>query len=107
MRGNNKLIDEHRALVVDSVTISILVTRDATARFLFASGISGLHVGTHLDHIQNAVSVPGHGNGFLDLRLAQDEFKRIAFRQLNRFVRLLNGKETFLINIVSRCGEAL
>ena len=98
--GKEQIVDKHGALVISSVTIGVLMARDPAFRFLFTGGIRGLHISPHFHGVQYAVSIPGHGDRFLDMRFAQDELKGIAFGQFNRFAGIFNREKALLVDFV-------
>ena len=98
--GKEQIVDKHGALVISSVTIGVLMARDPAFRFLFTGGIRGLHISPHFHDVQYAVSIPGHGDRFLDMRFAQDELKGIAFGQFNRFAGIFNREKALLVDFV-------
>ena len=99
------VVDEDAVLVVLAITVGILVTRYPAPRFLFTGGVGSLHVGAHLHHVEHSVPVPRAGHRFLDVGLTQDELQGVAFRQLDRLVRLLDGEEASLVDSFARLGS--
>ena len=100
-----QIVDEDRVLVINAISIGVLVTRDAGLWSLLAGGVRVLHVGAHFNNVKCAVSIPSHGDRFVDVRVAQHEVESITVLQLNRFVGFLNGKKAFLVNGVTRLSE--
>jgi hypothetical protein len=103
--GEEEVIDEDGVLVVDAVARGVFVAGDPGGGFLLALGIGVLHVGSHFDDVEGSVSVPGHGDGFVDVWIGEDEVEGVVVLKLDRFLGVLDGEEAFLVNGVAGFGE--
>ena len=103
--GEEKIVDEYGVLVVNAIAVGIFVTGDAGFRLLFTGGVGVLHVGEHFDDVESAISIPGHRDGLIDVRIAEDEFETIAVLEFDGFLGFFDREEAFLVNVIARFGK--
>jgi hypothetical protein len=70
--GQQKVVDEDGVFVVDAIAGSVLVAGNSGFRCLLAGGVRVLHVSAHFDDVKGTVSVPGHGDRFMDVRVTEN-----------------------------------
>ena len=103
--GQQEVVDEDGVLVIDAITGGVLVAGNSGFRCLLARGVCVLHVGAHFDDVKGAVSVPGHGNRLMDVRVTENKVESIAVLELDRFLSFFNGKKSFLVNSIAGLGK--
>ena len=103
--GKEEVVDKGRMFVVLAITVGVLVAGDAGLLGFFTGGVGVLHVGAHFDDVKGSVTVPGHGNGLADVRVAKDEFEGVVVLKFDGFLGLFDGEEAFLINGAAGFGE--
>lgn len=72
---------------------------------MLPGGIGILHVGAHFDDVEDAVAIPGHRNGFLNIGITEDEFQAIAILQFDGFLGFLDGEIALLVDGIAGRGE--
>ena len=77
----HEVVDEHRVLVVQAVTVCIFVAGDAADRLARCRALRVLHVGPHLEDVHPPVSVERHADGILDQRVGEHWLDLEAGRQ--------------------------
>jgi hypothetical protein len=72
---------------------------------LLAGGVRVLHVSAHFDDVKGTVSVPGHCDRFMDIRVTENKVKSVAVLEFDGFLSFFNGKKSFLVNGIAGFSE--
>ncbi len=99
--GQQEVVNEDGVLVINAITGGVLVAGNSGFRCLLARGVRVLHVSAHFDDVKGAVSVPGHGNRLMDVRVTENKVESVAVLELDRFLSFFNGKKSFLVNCIA------
>ena len=88
----NELVDEHRALVVDAVSLRAFEPGDTTLGRVLIVAVGIAHVGRELSDVHATVSVETDHGGIDDRRFGDDELHSITRRQ-DETLGLFFGRE--------------
>ena len=103
--GEKHVVDEDRVLVVNAITIGVLVTGNPGFGLLLTGGVGVLHISEHFHDVEGAISIPGHCNRLVNVRVAEGEFETVAVLKFDGFVGLLDREKSFLVDLVAWFGE--
>ena len=78
---------------------------DPRSGFLFAGGIGVLHVSAHFHNVEGSIAIPGHGDGFVDIWVTEDEFETIAVLEFDGLLGFFDGEKSFLVDGVAGFGK--